>query len=170
MLYILNKILLNQLDPEVVNGKLDEILKGVSDIRQSVNKLQEKDAPWVLSDDQKQKLVAALKNSGKIYTVPIWYSPNDPRSNEFAKEVSAAIDLAGWTAKPVIHILMQDAAGVFIGVRDATKPAPEAALILQRALETASISSNGESREDLKDGEFELYIGQKPTGEPTSVK
>jgi hypothetical protein len=59
--------------------------------------------------------------------------------------------------------LTQDAAGIFIAVKDKDKPAPEGAILLQMALSAADVPSAGMSQPDLAEDAFELYVGQKPT-------
>jgi hypothetical protein len=157
MLKILNKILLNQLDPNAVMTKLDEIQKDIHEIRA-------RESPWVLSEDQSTRIIGFLKGTGKTFSFSAWHSPSDLRSKDFLKQLSDAITKGGWNVKePVFHILTQDAAGIFIAVKDKDKPAPEGAILLQMALSAADVPSAGMSQPDLAEDAFELYVGQKPT-------
>ena len=73
-------------------------------------------------------------------------------------------------SQPALHFLTQDAAGVFIAVKDKTKPAPEGAILLQEAALCGRHTVFCMSEPNLAEDAFELYVGQKPTGEPDSKK
>ncbi len=170
---LLDRVARRQTDPAILAGfkdlnvKMDEVLSDTRELKSTVNAIRDRDAKWVLSEDQHQKLIALLKASGKIFTLRAWHSPTDLRSKDFFEGLSDAITKGGWNLTPPPNrFLTQDAAGVFIGVKDNTKPPPEGALLLFQALTAVGISPSGMSDPALAEDAFELYVGQKPTGEP----
>jgi hypothetical protein len=135
-----------------------------------LNSIRDRDAPWTLSEDQRERIISFLKATGKTFTFPAWHSPTDLRSKDFFEQLSDAILKGGWNiTPPPFRFLTQDAAGVFIAVKDKAKPAPEGAVLLQNALSAAGVTSSGMSDPSLAEDAFQLYIGQKPgtsTGNP----
>ncbi|MGA8764603.1 MAG: hypothetical protein WB562_17170, partial [Candidatus Sulfotelmatobacter sp.] len=88
MLAILNKILANQLDPDAVMAKLDDILKGVNELRRSSGSRH-------LTDQQKAILISAMgpfRGAKVMITVPM----NDPEAYHFAEDFSAVFRSAGF--------------------------------------------------------------------------
>jgi hypothetical protein len=169
----LDRVARRQTDPAIlagikdINTKMDEVLSDTRELKTTVNAIQDRNADWVLSKDQSRIISSFLKATGKSLTVPAFRSLADLRSKAFFEQLSDAITKGGWNVTAAnFHLMTSDAAGVFIGVKDTGKPAPEGALLLQRALTAAGISSAGWSESDLAEGAFELYVGQKPTGEP----
>jgi hypothetical protein len=87
MLDIMNKILANQLDPDLVMAKLDEIGKGVDELRRSSRARH-------LSDRQKVALIAAM-SPFRGATVSIEAPMNDPEAYSFAEDFVAVFRSAG---------------------------------------------------------------------------
>ena len=85
---IVSKLAAKQLDPEAVNGKLDEILKGVTDIRQSI-------AGRRLSRDQRTLLLSALTpfRGGRVM---IEAAADDTEAFRFAEDFVEVFRSAGF--------------------------------------------------------------------------
>ena len=88
MLKILNKILASQLDPAEVMSKLDEILKGVNEIKAA-------SADRRLSESQKVLLLAFLRGF-KGQTVTITSLISDPEAFRYAQDFAGVFKEAGF--------------------------------------------------------------------------
>lgn len=101
MLDILNKILMNQLDPKTVTDKLDEILEAVNQ-RIPVDRR--------LTADQKVMLTACLKKIPGQYMVA---SISSREAFTYAQDWSDVFLAAGWTNKEPIPVVTALPVGVF---------------------------------------------------------
>ncbi len=99
MLDILNKILMNQLDPKTVTDKLDEILKAVNQ-RIPVDRR--------LTADQKAILTACLKKNPGQYTVA---AISNREAFTYAQDWSDVFHAAGWTNQQTIPVVTVEVVG-----------------------------------------------------------
>jgi len=167
LLRIVNRILANQTDLKQFNDKLEQILTGINDIRQS-------SAGRRLSDEQKSMLISAMKPF-RGADIAIWAHWEDPESYHFAEDFVAVFRAAGFTLKA--PAMGADKTGInltggllggppLVGLhlqpKDQMawkKPFVQA---LARALTSAQIPFSSEYIGNFAmETDFELYIGPK---------
>jgi hypothetical protein len=169
LLKIVNKILANQKDLKDLEGKLDEILKGVNDIRKS-------SATRRLSDQQKTLLLGAMRPF-KGEKVTITTVQGDPEAYRYAEDFAAVfraaefefVVFAGGAERTGVNEFMSMGGGPPVtGV--ALHPKDEAAWrkpVVQAfagALVAAQIKHSTEyiGRLQVKDTDLEIHVGPKP--------
>jgi hypothetical protein len=86
LLQIINKILANQLDPNAVMSKLDEISSGVRDI-------QRRTGDRALSEPQVATLLGTLGQSRQTVSVVLL---GDREANAFGRQIVQVLQRAGW--------------------------------------------------------------------------
>lgn len=157
---IVTKLAAKQLDPETVTTKLDEILKGVTDIRQSI-------AGRRLSDDQRAELLSAL-TPFKGGRVMIEAAMDDIEAYRFAEDFVevfrgagfAFLNFATGADKTGINQMMVMGAspveGILVAVRDPAKPVAQS---FMAALKKAGISN---TMRTAGQNDIEIFFGHKP--------
>lgn len=149
LLEILNRIARDRLDPKVVMAALEDIKKGIDQIR-------EKQSPRELDLRQKETLKEMLR--GHPQKVMVEVLANDKEAAEFGDKLSKALGESGWDAGFVFAVLTPFS-GLTIIVRDAQFP--EAAL-LQQALRAVGIEAGGSLDPSMGPGQIILRVGSKP--------
>jgi len=167
LLKIVNKILSNQTDLRQLENKLDEVLKGVNDIRQS-------SAARRLSASQRLTLFLAISSfSGQKVTIVV--PPGNPEAYRFAQDFADVFKSAGLTVtapaegadktgvNEVLTFGGPPLTGVVIQPKDEDawrKPIVQA---MVRALAKAEIKHTVQYRGGgLAETDFDLYVGPRP--------
>jgi hypothetical protein len=66
MIAILNKILADQLDPDAVMAKLDEIIANQEKQSEEIGKIKGQQGPWLLDPTIQERMFDSLKNAPKV--------------------------------------------------------------------------------------------------------
>jgi hypothetical protein len=157
-LKILNKIASNQLDPNKVMEKLDDIQRGVDDIKKSTQ-------PRHLTKDQADKLVGELSQF-KNQTFTVRWNPGDPEAAAYAEDFENAFSRAGvpcgWDNMISGGDPSPPGLWVMVNLSDITKgTVPSAAGPFLEALRRAGIEvKGGAGMVDV--GTFILSVNSKP--------
>jgi hypothetical protein len=154
ILAIVNRIAANQLDPDVVMRKLDEIQKSLGDI-------QEANSPCRLMPEQRQKILAFLENQAKgVLVISANITASDSRA--YADQIAEVFRTAGWSVRVDNAIITgPNIQGLWITVKDGRAP-PISAGILHYALAAGGITTRGEYDPSIGDAsETHLSIGSK---------
>jgi hypothetical protein len=155
---LVTRIASKQLDPEVVYSKFDDILQGISDIRDAY-------APRRLSSEQKKVLIQSL-SPFKGNSVDIICLIGDSESFRYAEDFVSVFRAAGWDAGANTGINQAVFSGVPEGVM--VKVVSEAEThtpILEafgKGLSMIGIRAVGIFAPGAKKP-FELIVGRKPT-------
>jgi hypothetical protein len=165
MLKILNRILSSQLDPNEVMGRLDEILRGVNEIKLA-------SADRRLSTPQRELLLALLRPF-KGEKLAISSSMNDPEAYRFAQDFADVLRETGFElakyaigsettgVNPVEHGV--PTTGVEFQVSNEQAWRTPLAQRLNQALNFAQIDHTlVYSRQPRDSVDFGIYIGAKP--------
>ena len=96
---VLNKIVANQLDPNAVIMKLDELLAETHDIKVGVEEIRKKQEGRRLSEKQKEFLVPRLRNVASKSRIKMMITNNTTESMRFAEDFQAVFQAAGWSVE-----------------------------------------------------------------------
>ncbi len=96
---VLNKIAANQLDPNAVLMKLDELRAETHDIKVGVDEIRKRQEGRRLSTDQKGLLVARLKSVATKSRIKIMMTNSTPESTRFAEDFQGVFEAAGWAVE-----------------------------------------------------------------------
>jgi hypothetical protein len=114
MLAILNRILKDQLDPNTVMNKLNEISSGVKDI-------QRRTSDRVLSDAQTAALALSLSKSPQSINAVLL---GDREANAYGQQIIQALRRAGWNVSiSRIVVMSPPTYGVVVANNDALRAA-----------------------------------------------
>jgi hypothetical protein len=121
--------------------------------------LKEQLKPRHLSDEQRTKLIDILSH-GPTGTFELQFLANDPESQNFADQLSAALQQAGWTLHGMgANIGPSPGVGLQIIVQNPESPR---AVFLQRALGAIGFPANGTIAPGLPADTVTLLVGVKP--------
>jgi hypothetical protein len=161
LLKIVNKILANQGDLKEFGGKLDEILRGINQIRET-------SAQRHLTDEQKSLLLSLLASFAhhKVTITCIW---GDVEGKAYAMDFVEVFRKAGWTGVEGMGtgqaMFDSDPVGVAIKLNSddvAENKLPADANVIATALKQAGVAVEGIHNRQIQRSEFELIIGSKP--------
>jgi hypothetical protein len=121
--------------------------------------LKAKETPRTISEDQRRKILTALKGT-KTREIIVLYA-SDLESQNYADQIIGILKEAGWTVPPPpFRLITHSVPGVVIMVHDVKVPEPEAAQ-LQFAFKTAGIDINGGTQPQVAAGKLEMWVGPK---------
>jgi hypothetical protein len=151
---ILNRILVNRLDPQSVLVKLDEIAP-----------VPEEGVARILDDKQRQILVQQLIGKGSEQ-IAIIAHPSVPDSAEYAKSIATPLLMVGWqidgnqirraAPKPLDTV-----SGIVLFVRNPAAP-PEKAVRLKAALSAAHVMVPLVQDSSMPPDATTLWVGKRP--------
>lgn len=124
--------------------------------------LQERIKPRRISADQRERLIAALRNLPKgpvIVTCVL----GDGEAIAFANQIVDSLKSAGWPVDGVNQVVYtpNNPVGFFVRVRSAAN-APPYAGALQQAFNSVEIRLDGQQVPTLSEGVVEIVVGNKP--------
>src|ERR1035437_2410484 len=158
MLAILNKILMNQLDPDAVMAKLDEIQ---NDIRH----IQRRQGWPELTEDQVRTLTSKLSAFPRQKVMIILTNP-DTNKSLLAGQLRDAIQRATWDVKQGSNMCMgPPLTGIYITVRDETPAALSLVNALGEIFGKAAIAAGVNNK--LIDEDIAINIYTSPKSPPT---
>lgn len=152
---ILNRILMNRLDPQSVLVKLEEIAP-----------IPPEGVARILDDNQRQVVVQQLVGK-PAEQVAIIAHPSVADSGDYAKSIAAPLLMVGWqiegnqirrAAPKALDVVR----GIALMVRDAASP-PEKATRLKAALSAAKVMVPLVSDPSMPPEATTLWIGKRPT-------
>jgi hypothetical protein len=153
MLDILKKILANQLDPNAVIAKLDEIRNGIIEIQEST-------APRIIGNDATALIVRNLAQY-KGQKAELSYISSDNETRELCVQMKSILDAAGWVAdKPSGSMFFGNRP--FIGIELSASEQSPAALALLNSLHLAGLEIKGLLKPKMPPDVIEIKCFQKP--------
>ena len=96
---VLNKIAANQLNPNAVIMKLDELRADTHDIKLGVEEIRKKQEGRRLSESQKGLLIPQLKSVPTKSRIKIMVTNNTPESMRFAEDIQGVFEATGWSVE-----------------------------------------------------------------------
>ena len=161
LIAILNKILSNQIDPSAVMSKLDDIQKGVEDIKQNTARRR-------LSAQEKQRLTEALSPMAG-HTINITCTMGDTEGKDFAMDFVEVFRAAHWLGVEnggvSQAIWSADPVGVQIEVSEddvAANTVPADAQAIFAAIKSATGAVLPGTKGKSPSGQVQLIVGRKP--------
>jgi hypothetical protein len=150
---ILNRIAKNQLDPDEVMAKLEEIQKGVNEIRENT-------APRIISDDAAKAILTALSvYEGQRATMTYLSSDSDAR--KLCERIKGILDASGWIVEPP-HPAMIIPSGPTPGIEVSARMQTPATDALLNVLDRVGLSIGRSFAPNIQPDVIRIIIFQKP--------
>jgi hypothetical protein len=150
---VLNKILASQLDPEAVMMKLDEIQKGVNEIRNVT-------AERVISDADAHAIAAALREF-KGQKVSMMFVSSDNETGRLAKQLQDILHSAEWDMPEQANGAMIFGNGLLIGIEITVRSAIPSANALASSLTRVLPNVHGHLVPEMKDDTIHITVMSK---------
>jgi len=153
ILGIVNRILANQIDPAAVMAKLDDIQRGVDQIRDQA-------APRVIND-QNATAVTKLLSQFPKQTIRLSFLSANEESRRLAERIRSIVIAAGWECEPPSP-MMPFATGPLPGIQINAKEATKAATGFLNALGQLGLGVQGNLVPALEANIITVQVYGKP--------
>jgi hypothetical protein len=153
MLSIVNRILVHQIDPSAVMAKLDEIQRGVDELR-------ERAAHRIIRDNDAAALSKFLSEFPK-QAVTMTFLASNEEARQLAVKLRSIVLAAGWDCK-VPNPSMVFATGPLPGIQINAQKDNKAAVALLNALHQIGLSIEGVARPQLEQNVIAIHVHSKP--------
>jgi hypothetical protein len=153
MLKILNKILLNQLDPDAVMAKLDEIQRGIDDLRNAT-------AERTIIEVDAQRLIATLRSFSE-QKASLMALSSDNEAKRLARRIQGILSAAQWDVPDDIGDGQVFGPGIHIGVELTVREQTPAATALLQSLGHILENVRGHINHNLKDDAIQIFVFSK---------
>jgi hypothetical protein len=150
---MLNKILAQQLDPDAVMAKLDEIQRGLTDLRDA-------SAPRRISDSDAARLRALLAPF-KGQKVSLAFMATDNETARLAQQLQDILRAAQWDTETGMSSMTVFAHGPLNGVELTVREATPAANAILNALHAVLTDVAGHLDPNLKDDTISIVVYSK---------
>jgi uncharacterized phage infection (PIP) family protein YhgE len=149
-----------QLDPRLALGRLANEIEG---LRQRTNQLETNTAMRDLGS-RAAEISAELKRAPKGFA-SITYPSNDPEAEQFAMQLSQALESANWKTSLTGLTNAPESYGLGLFMRD-TKSPPAFAAALAQALGNAKVAFGTRDDNSLEDAKMTIAVGHRMSMRP----